>query len=115
ISSSRHQVWPVAGFKEVTALGVHTINCLFPPALITMGELKACGGSLSPRQTSFPVCLAKATTHAPGLPQITTISRLPSINGQEVSPNHSPDSEAFPRSTFACAYPAPAAGPSLRD
>ena len=42
-NSSRHQVSPFAGFKEVTALGVHTISCLFPPELMTAGELKECG------------------------------------------------------------------------
>jgi hypothetical protein len=42
--SSCHQVRPVAGSSEVTALGVHTINCLLPPALVTMGELKRAAG-----------------------------------------------------------------------
>ena len=59
-------------------------NQAIPPAVMTMGELKARGGSSSARQNSLPVRLSKATTHAPGFPPMTTISRPPSINGHGV-------------------------------
>jgi hypothetical protein len=38
-TSSRHHASPVAGFKELIALGVHTINCRRPPAVKATGEL----------------------------------------------------------------------------
>src|SRR5881394_1142439 len=38
-SSSRHQVFPVAGSSEVTASWVQTMSCLRPPAVKTIGEL----------------------------------------------------------------------------
>src|SRR3954471_19973439 len=66
VMSSRHQVCPLGGSREVSDLSVQTINCRRPPEFITRGELlEACSSSAF--HTSFPVCLSSASTVAPGL------------------------------------------------
>ena len=82
-SRCRQYVLPDAGSNEVTDSCVQTINCLFPPELMTIGELNVRVSS-SAFHTSLPVSLWKATTQAPGLPPVNRISRSPSINGDGV-------------------------------
>src|ERR1041385_1574083 len=78
-------MWPLAGSNEVSDLSVQTINCRRAADVITMGELfEACSSSAF--QTSFPVCLSNASTVAPGLAPVNTISKDPSINGEGRQP-----------------------------
>src|SRR5206468_6423005 len=78
--SSRQYLSPVAGFRELTALSVLTINCRLPPARMTKGDLLDTESS-NDFQTSFPVRLSSARTHAPGLAPVKRIKRFPSIKG----------------------------------
>src|SRR4029079_17730068 len=79
--SSRHQVWPLAGSRDVRELSLQTINCRFPRTVMMIGELLETGSSRA-FQTSFPVCLSSASTLAPGFAPVKTISNGPSINGE---------------------------------
>src|SRR5262249_34686852 len=78
---SRQDSLPDAGSSAVTDSCVQTINCLFPPAVTTIGELFVTD-SASAFQTSLPDSLSRARTHAPGLPPMKRISSLPSIRGE---------------------------------
>src|SRR5207253_315267 len=83
--SSRQKMRPLAGSRETSDLSVQTINCRRPAEVITMGELlEACSSSAF--QTSFPVRLSNASTVAPGLAPVKTISNDPSINGEGRQP-----------------------------
>src|SRR5262245_58358203 len=55
-SCCRQKVSPVAGSKDVTDSCVQTINCRFPPAVMTVGELGVSDSSRA-RHTSLPSSL----------------------------------------------------------
>src|SRR5262245_19019062 len=71
---------PVAGSSDVTDSCVQTMSCRFPPDSTMIGELDV-NDSSSARQNSCPVSLLSASTQAPGLPPMNSISSLPSISG----------------------------------
>src|SRR5229473_1654399 len=72
---------PLVGSRDARELSLQTINCRRPPEVMTIGELLETWSS-SAFQTSFPVCLSKAMTEAPGFAPVNTISRDPSIKGE---------------------------------
>src|SRR5260370_22153672 len=67
------------GSREVTDSCVQTMSCLFPPEVITIGELDVRESS-SAFQISLPVSLLKATTQAPA-----TVDALPFPSGPETA------------------------------
>src|SRR6266516_7633732 len=72
---------PLAGSREDRELSLQTINWRLPAEVMTMGELLETWSS-SAFQTSFPVCLSRAMTEAPGFAPVNTISSDPSIKGE---------------------------------
>src|SRR6266568_3058636 len=81
VIGSRQKVCPLAGSRDVMELSLQTINCRLPAKVMTMGELLETWSS-SAFQTSFPVCLSRAMTEAPGFAPVNTISSDPSIKGE---------------------------------
>src|SRR5436309_7804779 len=71
---------PLAGSRDVMELTLKTINCRLHDKVMTMGELLETWSS-SAFQTSFPVCLSKAMTEAPGFAPVNTTSSDSSIKG----------------------------------
>src|SRR6266850_2301106 len=77
----RQKVCPLAGSRDAMELPLQTINCRLPAEVMAMGELlETCSSSTF--QTSFPVCLSKARTLAPGFAPVNTISSEPSSKGE---------------------------------